>query len=154
MTTSLKRNPNWASALTRYLLEMQKLSRKGELKFDWEHVNCGWFVSNAVHEMTGQGLYGPFEDITSNLDAAKVLAKMGHTSLEQYLDTLAPSKPLVHVQRGDVLLLSGISDEGLVMGLADPPFYWATGMEGLIKGSLFPSTHDPNSGVYKVYAIG
>jgi len=154
MPQPLRRNPNWASALTRYLLEMKRLSKKGELKFDWEHVNCGWFVSNAVHEMTGQSLYEPFEDVDSNLAAAKVLAQMGHSSLEQYLDTLAPTKDLMHVQRGDVVLLSGISEEGLVMGLADPPFYWATGVEGLVSGPLFPSTHDPNSGVYKVYAVG
>jgi hypothetical protein len=146
--------PDWAKKLSAVLMQYQQLQGSGKLEFDWETNNCSTFVDDCVSAMTSQQFYEPFKSVTTRLEAARKLKDLGFGSLEEYTDTCAPTRPsVVFAQRGDVVLLQGLSEDGLVVGLADPPFYWAMGEEGLTKGSLYPSS-DSNVGVIKVYAIG
>lgn len=149
----LKRVPAWGPNLTRFIRECRQLSQKGELKFDWENVNCAWFAGGAIREMTGVDFYGPFNSVTSAFAAAKLLHTQGYHSLEAYTDSLAPERPLSEAQRGDAVLIQGLTtEEGLALGIADPPFYWAVSEEGLIKGELWTATG--NVRPVKAYAIG
>lgn len=145
---------DWGHQLSQYIADQREKEAAGELSFDWVSLNCAIFTNGAIKVITGQDFYQPFLDVTSGISAIKTLKGLGFNSMEEYIEANAPERGVVMAQRGDLVLAQGLSNEGLVCGIADPPFFWSVTEQGLYRGSLYPDPDSPNTGVVRAFAIG
>jgi hypothetical protein len=126
--------------------------------------SCGRFGGLAIEAMTG---VDPFEPLItevpfdSALGAARFLKKWGVNSVDEMMNAIFPRIPIFKAKRGDIVTvpadLGAEADEvaygGMfaTVGIADPPFFWALGVEGLAKGDLYGRA---NLRPYHAYSIG
>jgi hypothetical protein len=144
MYINLTRRPDWSTRLIEYITESQREC----IKCDWEFNHCAGWVAGGIYEMTGVDLYAAFEgqEITSPYDAYMAIKRLGYSSLEDYITSILPEKPLVNAQRGDVVFVRADGEEfqGLGMsqalGFAFPPLFYALGNNGLGKGPIMQAT--------------
>ena len=122
------------------------------VKCDWEFHHCASWCALGIQELTGYDYYEVWREhpITSAGDAYLALKRMGYESLDQYAEANFVEKPLAFAQRGDLVMVPSpeYAEMGMpnAMGLAEPPFVWVLGREGLGRAQLFSCV--------KAYAIG
>jgi hypothetical protein len=140
----LVRRHDWMVRLTEYLVD----SVKEGIKCDWEFNHCGGWVAGAVEEMTGVDIFEPFKPfpITCPEEAYLAIKRAGYESMEQYVNIIMVEKPVIFAQRGDLVFVPADGEEfaGLGMsqavGLADPPFFRALGVNGLGEGPILKAS--------------
>lgn len=165
------RKPDWEICFTHFMRDSIKAQNEHGLILDWEHVTCTSWVGQAIEEITGMNPYAPFDGLHKSIaQACRTIKIAGFSNLDDLISALFGHNeiPLGYVTKGDLVLaptpngwcvapqqdgpddLVTRQEATLVMphavALADPPFYWAIGFNGLGRGKL--------ADVSKVFAIG
>lgn len=139
------RYPDWPARWAEFIRDCQQLS--SDLSIDWEYINCLQFAMMGVEAITGHDPYDQVrQDVSTPLSAIKAIKAQGFNTLDEVPPALFDEIPLAFAQPGDVLLVNAApwSDNEEILtviphtvALADPPFYYAPGLEGLGRGHMY-----------------
>lgn len=139
------RFPDWPSRWAEFIHDCQQL--QPDLAIDWEYINCLQFAFMGVEVLTGHDPYEAFnQDVVSPTTAIRAIKKWGYNTLDEGLADMFPEVPLAFAQPGDIVLVNPVdwSNDHLLtqvvphaVALADPPFYYAPGLGGLGRGSMY-----------------
>lgn len=92
----MTRRSTWEADLYAYIASVR------DLPLMWGSHDCGLFFAGAVEAMTGFDPGAPFRGkYTTEMGAAKALAKFGEGDLQTTLDGLFDVIPVGFIQRGD-----------------------------------------------------
>lgn len=142
-TFTYPRYPDWTSRWSYFIKD--SLDLQLDLVLDWESINCTQFVSQGIEAITGHNPYeedGWVDTFTTAEGAGKAIRKRGYNTLDEVTEALFPEIPLSFVWPGDLVLIRSAPCEATrqIMphgwALADPPFFYVVGEQGLGRGDL------------------
>lgn len=151
-TFAYERLPDWPTRFAHFIADSQDLAQ--DLVLDWEFVTCTSWTGQMIEAITGHNPYDPFSGRHKSVaSAARVIKEAGFNSLTELMQSLFDEVPVGLLQAGDLYMPSARWDAGCHMSpeniiesstvmphavaVADPPFFWCVGPQGLEKGELY-----------------
>lgn len=144
------RRSDWTARWSEFIQDTHDL--QDGLKMDWEHVNCMQFFGQGCEALTGHNPYEElgWDEIFTDADgAAAAIQSRGYKTLTDVIAEHFKEIPIAFIWPGDLVLLHAVPYPGMsrlattVMpygaALANPPHYYAVGVEGAGRGDLYAS---------------